>query len=142
MVALNDYYGIQRIKPLNFRGSENTSAPNYPNLAPLDKDTFTKTSQPTRQRILKREDGTIDFVEELDAKTGKKIKETCYQNDGKTLWSIIQYDLKTGNQIKSTDFCDDGVTVKVIHEYDASIPNKIIKATWFKEDGTIDKVTE
>jgi hypothetical protein len=142
MVALNNHYGLQGIKPLNFRGAENTSAPNYPNLAPLDKDTFVKSNGITNIKERKSPNG-MRVVAEFDSKTGRCIKSTSYQKDGKTLDMIDEFDLQTGNRVKNTWFYDDGNSVRSIHEYNPSKSEFSTRDIKFKEDGkTVEWIDE
>lgn len=132
MVSLNNYFGLQGVKPLNFKGVATPPAPNYGNLAPLEKDTFVKSETIKKER--KSEDG-LRIVDEFDPKTEKMIKTTSYFKDGKTPEIVGEYDSATGNKIKDTWFYNDGKTIRGIHEYNplkSEFETRYIK---FKEDG-------
>lgn len=140
MVSLNNHFGIQRINALNFRDVATPPAPNYANLAPLEKDTFIKNETIKKER--KSENGSR-VVEEFDPKTGKMIRSMQYQKDGKTVDMIDEYDPQTGNKIKNTWFYNDGKTIKSIHEFNPLKLEFLSGAKWFKEDGkTIDWIDE
>lgn len=141
MVSLNNNFGIQGVTPLNFKGVSTPPAPNYANLAPLEKDTFVKSGE-TVKKERKSDDG-LRVVDEFDSKTGKRVKMTGYFKDGKTPEIIAEYDSVTGNMIKDTWFYNDGKTIKSIHEYNPLKPEFLSGAKWFKEDGkTIDRIEE
>jgi len=140
--------------PINCSFKGNNSSP----LAPLENDTFTKTSQAQDTTIKKRSDGTIDFIAEY-SDNGNIAKITYYQEDGKTLETILevdpktenikkntQYDkngkldcilesdTKTGKISKLTEYQKDGKTIKSIKEFDSSNPDTETKWTLNKEN--------
>lgn len=140
MVALTNYFGLQGVKQLNLKGVATPLAPNYGNLAPLEKDTFVKSETVKKER--KSDDG-LRVVDEFDSKTGKMVKMMAYFKDGKTPEIIAEYDSATGNKIKDTWFQEDGKTIRSIHEYDSSMPEARTRTIRFKEDGkTIDLIDE
>lgn len=140
MVVLNNNFGWQSVKQLNFKGVTTPPAPNYGNLAPLEKDTFVKSETIKKER--KSDDG-LRVVDEFDPTTGKKVKLTAYFKDGKTPEIIGEYDPATGNKIKDTWFYDDGKTIRGIHEYNPLKSEFETRSIKFKEDGkTIDCIDE
>lgn len=132
MVSLNNHFGIQRINAPSFKGVAIPPAPNYANLAPLEKDTFVKSETIKKER--ESTDG-LRIVDEFDSKTGKMIKTTSYFKDGKTPEIIGEYDSTTGNKIKDTKFYDDGKTIRSIFEYNPLKSEFHTRARAFKEDG-------
>lgn len=121
MSYIGNYYNLNNfnVRP-NFGNLGYTSTPNESTLAPLEKDTFTKTAtttgihefDPERERTKStwyREDGkTIERVEEINPET-KVTKVNWYEKDGKTIKSIDELDPATG---KITYYEKDGKTIK------------------------------
>ncbi len=122
------------------------------------------TGLPLKMRIYEEDGKTLYSIIDCDPLTGKQLKSTIYNGDGKTITSVMDYELSTGNTLKITNYkedgktfksiidCDpdtgnwlkmslfeeDGKTVKSMSEYD--IDGKVVKTTYYKPDGTIDRV--
>ncbi|WP_034172352.1 DUF2963 domain-containing protein, partial [Chrysanthemum yellows phytoplasma] len=73
---------------------------------------------------------TIKNIDEYDKNTGKKVKETQYDEYEKILY-IEEYEKETGKRIKETHYLDDGKTIEKIIECDKNTGNviKVIKET-------------
>lgn len=136
MPYVGNYYNLNNFNVApNFGnlGYASSSSTNKSPLAPLEKDTFTKTA--TNKKILKDTNDNTVKVEEYDPMTGNKVKEIWYQDDGKTISSIDDYDPVTGNKIKGISYKEDGKTISEIYEFD-STTGKVI---YYEKDGKIIK---
>ena len=93
-----------------------------------------KTGKKIKQSSFREDGKTLDFIYDYDPKTDKQIKGSFFRKDGKTLSWVNDYDPNTGNKIKQTCFREDGKTLAWVADYDPDTGNKI-KQTCFRKDG-------
>lgn len=103
-LSSTNFKAVHPCKNIAFNG---TTSP----LAPLEKDTFTKTPQPDI-KIIKRDDGTIDHTIEQN---GADIKTTYFNKDGKTVNSVNYYNENTKDH-EDIFYQEDGKTLSAVNK--------------------------
>lgn len=102
----------------------------------LTSKTNPQQEQETYNRLMNKVEKEIDKLTNQQEQNPslKYPPKTYYQNDGITISNIQEHNQNTGIMQKSIHFYDDGKTIRKINEYN---PDKLIKETYYNQDGTI-----
>ncbi len=98
------------------------------------KDYNPSTGKRTKETYFQEDGKTLKSIDDCDPSTGKRTKITYFQEDGKNLELIKDYDPSTRHFIKETCFQPGGKTLKYVADYKPTT-GKQIKMTYFQKDG-------
>lgn len=72
---------------------------------------------------------TVNYIDNFDLNTSKKINRIYIGPDGKTVCSVHKFDQSTGNKVECLIYDSDGVTVSSIEKYNPITGNLIEDAS-------------